>query len=59
MAKIGILEEAINAIEGKNLTIVLPEGKDERVLEAAIKHQEEGLLNPLVLGDQGEIQKNS
>lgn len=59
MAKIGILEEAINAIKGKNLTIVLPEGKDERVLEAAIKHQEEGLLHPLVLGDQGEIQKTA
>ena len=59
MANIGILEQAINTIKGKNLTIVLPEGKDERVLEAAIKHQEEGLLNPLVLGDQGEIQKTA
>lgn len=59
MAQIGILEEAIKAIEGKNLTIVLPEGKDERVLAAAIRHQEEGLLKPIVLGDQGEIQKTA
>lgn len=59
MANIGILEQAINVIKGKNLTIVLPEGNDPRVLEAAIKHQEEGLLSPLVLGDQGEIQKTA
>lgn len=59
MARIGILEEAINVIKGKNLTIVLPEGNDPRVLEAALKHQEEGLLEPLVLGDQGEIQKTA
>lgn len=59
MANIGILEQAINVIKGKNLTIVLPEGNDSRVLEAAIKHQEEGLLSPLVLGDQGEIQKTA
>lgn len=57
MANIGILEQAINTIKGKNLTIVLPEGSDARVLEAAIKHQEEGLIRPLVLGDQGEIKK--
>ncbi|MEQ0488217.1 phosphate acetyltransferase [Anaerococcus murdochii] len=59
MANIGILEQAINTIKGKNLTIVLPEGSDSRVLEAAIKHQEEGLISPLVLGDQGEIQKTA
>ncbi|WP_276886607.1 phosphate acetyltransferase [Anaerococcus lactolyticus] len=59
MARIGILEEAINIIKGKNLTIVLPEGNDPRVLEAAIRHQEEGLIKPLVLGDQGEIQKTA
>ena len=28
MANIGILEQAINTIKGKNLTIVLPEGSD-------------------------------
>ena len=59
MARIGILEEAINIIKGKNLTIVLPEGNDPRILEAAIRHQEEGLIKPLVLGDQGEIQKTA
>ena len=59
MATNGILEQAIKTIKGKNLTIVLPEGKDERILEAAIRHQEEGLLKPIVLGDHGEIQKTA
>ena len=52
----GILENARKNIEGKNLKIVLPEGSDARVLAAALKHKEEGLLTPIVLGDQGEIQ---
>ncbi|MDO5047101.1 MAG: phosphate acetyltransferase [Anaerococcus sp.] len=53
----GILENAKEAISGKGLKIVLPEGNDPRILEAALRHKEEGLLTPIVLGDQGEIQK--
>ena len=52
-----ILERATEAIQGKNLKIVLPEGTDHRVLEAAIRHKEDGLLQPIVLGDKGKIQK--
>lgn len=55
----GILENARETIEGKNLKIVLPEGSDPRVLAAALRHKEEGLLTPIVLGDQGEIQKTA
>ena len=57
MANSSILESAREAIEGKNLKIVFPEGNDSRILEAAIRHNEEGLLHPIVLGDKGEIQK--
>ncbi len=52
-----ILDRSREAIEGKNLSIVFPEGTDPRILEAAIKHQEEGLIKPIVLGDKGEVQK--
>lgn len=55
----GILENARKTIEGKDLKIVLPEGSDPRVLAAALRHKEEGLLTPIVLGDQGEIQKTA
>ena len=55
----GILENAREAIEGKNLKIVFPEGSDPRILAAAVRHKQEGLLIPIVLGDQGEIQKTA
>lgn len=57
MSNPSILEKAESAIKGKNLTIVFPEGKDPRILGAAIRHKNDGILNPIVLGDKGEIQK--
>ena len=57
MSNPSILEKAENAIKGKNLTIVFPEGKDPRILGAAIRHKNDGILNPIVLGDKGQIQK--
>ena len=57
MANPSILEKAENAIKGKNLTIVFPEGSDPRILGAAIRHKNDGILNPIVLGDKGQIQK--
>ena len=52
-----ILEQARKAVEGKELSIVFPEGTDKRILEAAIRHNEEGLIKPIVLGNKDEIQK--
>ena len=57
MSNPSILEKAESAIKGKNLTIVFPEGKDPRILGAAIRHKNDGILNPIVLGDKGKIQK--
>lgn len=57
MSSSSILERSRNLIEGKNLKIVLPEGSDPRILEAAIRHNEEGLLHPIVLGNKEEIEK--
>lgn len=57
MSNSSILEMATKAIDGKNLKIVFPEGTDKRILEAAIKHKEDGILHPIVLGDKGQIQK--
>ena len=54
-----ILEQARKAVECKNLTIVFPEGTDKRILEAATRHQEEGLIKPIVLGNKEEIQKTA
>lgn len=57
MSNSTILQMATDSIKGKNLKIVFPEGKDPRILEAAIRHKDDGLLIPIVLGDKGLIQK--
>lgn len=44
-----LLSEVKEKLVGKNLTIILPEGEDERVVSAARILKEEGLVNPLVL----------
>lgn len=46
-------------IKGKNLTIVFPEGEDARVLGAATRHQRDGFLRPIVLGNLEEIEKTA
>ncbi|MCU9533206.1 phosphate acetyltransferase [Streptococcus sp. CSL10205-OR2] len=39
-------------IAGKNLKIVFPEGDDERVIRAAGRLKAEGILEPIILGDE-------
>ncbi|MGT2771351.1 phosphate acetyltransferase [Streptococcus marimammalium] len=39
-------------ITGKNLKIVFPEGNDERVIKAAGRLKAEGILEPIILGDE-------
>ncbi|AKP68257.1 phosphate acetyltransferase [Companilactobacillus ginsenosidimutans] len=42
-------------IDGKNLTVVFPEGDEPRILEAASKLNSENILKPILLGDETEI----
>ncbi|APX72371.1 phosphate acetyltransferase [Companilactobacillus allii] len=46
-----------NKIDGKNLTIVLPEGNEPRILGAAIRLQKENILKPILLGNKDDISK--
>lgn len=50
-------EELKQKLVGFKKTIVLPEGTDARVLEAASRLQSEGLVKPIVLGNQEEIHR--
>ncbi|KRN02405.1 phosphotransacetylase [Levilactobacillus senmaizukei DSM 21775 = NBRC 103853] len=43
-------------IDGKGKSIVFPEGEDVRVLGAASRLADEGLIKPIVLGDMSQIQ---
>lgn len=48
------LKEKVN---GKNLTVVFPEGDEPRILEAAAKLNGENVLKPILLGDEAEIKQ--
>lgn len=50
-----MLTNMIEKIKGKGVKIVLPEGNDVRVLEAAIRLKEEEILTPVLLGNVEEV----
>ena len=50
-----MLTEMINKIKGKGTKIVFLEGNDARVLEAAIRLKNDGILAPILLGNIEEI----
>lgn len=52
-----IIEEMKDQIIGKNRRIVLPEATDKRILTAAQKIKEEGIITPILLGNLEEIKK--
>lgn len=44
-----------NRLRGNEKTIILPEGTDTRVLEAASRLQAEGLVKPILLGNETKV----
>lgn len=42
-------------VKGKNITIVYPEGNDVRILGAVARHQKDGLLVPILVGEESEV----
>lgn len=52
-----IFEGLKKQIKGKNVKIVFPEGNDIRVLGAAIRLGAEGLLEPVVIGEDAAVIK--
>lgn len=47
-----IFDTLTEKITGENLKIVFPEGDDERVIRAAGRLKSEGILEPILLGDE-------
>jgi phosphate acetyltransferase len=43
-------------VQGRNLTVVLPEGRDERILQAARRLKDENIAQPIVLGKPEQIE---
>ena len=54
-----ILKEIKERASAKNKTIVLPEGEDARVVEAAYKTVAEKVAKVILLGNPDEIKKNN
>ena len=50
-----IIEVFKAKVKGKNLSVVLPEGRDERVIQAAKRLCDEGIARPIVLGSPEQI----
>jgi phosphate acetyltransferase len=50
-----LFSEIQESLKGTQKTIVLPEGTDERVLKAAARMQSEGLVKPILLGNEDEV----
>ncbi len=48
-----------NKVEGKGKTIVFPEGTDERILGAAVRLKQDGLLSPLLIGKKEEVESKA
>lgn len=51
-----LIDELKKKLEGKNASIILPEGEDERVREAAKILKKEGIIEAIVLTDGEEIE---
>ena len=54
-----LFESLIAKIKGKNKKIVFPEGNDERVVGAAVRLADDGLVRPIVLGKLDEVKKTA
>nr|WP_314277308.1 phosphate acetyltransferase [uncultured Peptostreptococcus sp.] len=50
-----LIEELKEQIKGKNISIVLPEGTEPRIIGAAARLQKEGILVPVLVGQPEKI----
>lgn len=53
-----IIDQLKQRIDGKALKIVFPESSDTRILEAAERLSKEGILTPVLIGKQEEVDGN-
>lgn len=55
--RLAIVDELRGKLQGTHKKIVLPEGEDIRVLEAAFKLKTEGIVTPILLGNKEKVKK--
>lgn len=49
------IDEVKNTLRGHQKTIVLPEGEDPRIQEAALRLKKDGIIEPIVIGEAPEL----
>lgn len=54
-----LFESLKNKISGRNIRIVFPEGNDSRVVRAAVRLKEDGMVSPVILGDRKTIETSN
>lgn len=54
-----LFDEIAAKVKGQKKTIVFPEGEDKRVLGAAVRLQNDGLIKPILLGKRADIEKTA
>lgn len=54
-----LFDEIAAKVKGTGKTIVFPEGEDKRILGAAVRLQNDGLIKPILLGIRAEIEKTA
>lgn len=50
-----VFQNLANNLKGKNRMIVFPEGTDPRIMGAAVRLHNDGLLQPVLLGDKDQL----
>lgn len=54
---LSLIDELKEKLDGKNKVIVLPEGEEPRILEAAQRTKEEGIIKLILLGNEEKIRE--
>jgi phosphate acetyltransferase len=54
-----LFDEVKAQVSGKDISIVFPEGLDERVLTSASRLGKEGILKPIIVGNKEKVQKKA
>jgi len=52
-----LLKSFSDKVKGRNLTVVLPEGSDERIIQTARRLKDENIARPIVLGKPEKIEE--
>ena len=51
-----IVQDCLEKVRGRGLVVVLPEGRDPRIIQAALQIKEQGIAEPMVLGKAEKVE---